>query len=177
LGGITRDLATVSGTAAGTPFALYETTITDSTGLTTSTTPWGFATAGDGAAYQSTANWSTAFSASRYLKLAFPAYVPSAAPVNGVVFKHSYRSATAGTTCLYFEVYSGPNLIGTHGSSGSPVSCNSSTSSYVTDTVSLPEVNTAAIANGVTIKMYLRNSSGLSASQHDLAELRITYVP
>jgi hypothetical protein len=177
LGGITRDLATVSGSAAGTAFTLYETTITDATGLTPSTTPWGLAAGGDGASYQSAANWTTSFSASRYLKLTFPAYVPSGAPVNGVTFVQSYRSATLGATCTYFEVYSGASLIGTHGSAGSPLSCNSSTSSYVTDTVALPEVNTAAIANSVTVKMYVRNSSGLSASQHDRAELQITYVP
>ncbi|MGH2967119.1 MAG: hypothetical protein ACRDMH_17310, partial [Solirubrobacterales bacterium] len=92
LGGITRDLATVSGTAAGTPFALYETTITDTTGLTTNTTPWGLAASGDGAAYQSTNNWQTSFSGSRYLKLSFPAYVPSGVPVNSVSFSHAYRS-------------------------------------------------------------------------------------
>jgi hypothetical protein len=177
LGGITRDLATVSGTAAGTPFTLYETSLTDATGLTPTTTPWGLAAGGDGAFYQSAASWPSAFGASRYLKLTFPSYVPSGAPVNGVTFVHSYRSATLGTTCVYFEVYSGPSLIGTHGSAANPLSCNGSTSSYVTDTVALPEVNTAAIANGVTVKMYVRNSSGLSASQHDRAELQITYVP
>jgi hypothetical protein len=83
-----------------------------------------------------------------------------------------------GTTCFYFEVYSGSNLIGTHGSPASPVSCNSSPLSYVTDTVSLPEVSSAALANSVSIKLYLRNSAALGgASQHDLAELRVTYVP
>lgn len=178
LGGITRDLATVSGTAASTPFALYETSLTDATGLTPTTTPWGLAAGGDGAFYQSAGNWPTAFSTSRYLKLTFPAYVPSGAPVSSVTFKHSYRSASLGTTCFYFEVYSGSTLIGTHGSAGSPVSCNSSSLSYVTDTVSLPEVNSAALANNVSIKLYLRNSAALGgASQHDLAELRITYVP
>jgi hypothetical protein len=177
LGGVTRDLATVSGTAAGTPFTLYDTTITDATGLTPSTTPWGLAAGGDGAFYQSANSWQSSFSASRYLKLSFPAYVPGGAPVNAVSFDHSYRSATLGTTCYYLEVYSGASLIGTHGSSGSPVSCNASASSYVTDTVSLPEVNTAAIANGVTVKMYVRNSTGLNRSQHDLAKLQITYVP
>ncbi len=68
-------------------------------------------------------------------------------------------------------------MIGTHGSAGSPASCNGSASTYVTNTFSLPEVNTAAIANGLAIKLYVRNSSGLSGSQHDLAQLAITYVP
>ena len=107
LGGITRDLATVSGTAAGTPFTLYETTLTDATGLTPSTTPWGLAASGDGAAYQSAANWPTSFSASRYLKLSFPAYVPSGATGQQRHLQALLRSATLGTTCFYFEVYSG----------------------------------------------------------------------
>jgi hypothetical protein len=177
LGGITRDLATVSGALASTPFTLYETTITDTTGLTTSTTPWGLAASSDSAAYQSTNNWPSSFSASRYLKLSFPAYLPSGAPVSDVSFRHAYRSATLGTTCFYFEVYSGVDLIGTHGSSGSPVSCNGSSSTYVTDTVSLPEVDTAAEADDLSVRLYLRNSTGLSASQHDLAQVEITYLP
>jgi hypothetical protein len=180
LGGITRDRATVSGTANGAPFRLYETKITDATGLVPNTTPWGLATSGDGAAYQSAAAWPTSFSASRYLKLTFPAYVPSGAPVSNVTFRHSYRPATLGTTCFYFEVYSQGNLIGTHGgpgNPGNPVSCNSSTSNYVTDAVSLPEVSSAAKADDLSIRLYLRNSTGLSASQHDLAELQVTYVP
>jgi hypothetical protein len=175
LGGITRDLATVSGTAAGTPFALYETTLTDATGIAPNTVPWGLAAEGDGAAYQSTSSWPGSFSSSRYLTFSFPPYVPSGASVNGVTFKHSYRSATLGTTCFYFEVYSGSTLIGSHGSSSNPISCGST--SYTSETFSLPEVDTAALANNVTIRMYVRNSTGLSASQHDLAELRITYVP
>jgi hypothetical protein len=35
----------------------------------------------------------------------------------------------------------------------------------------------ATIANGVTVKMYVRNSTGLNGSQHDLARLHISYVP
>ena len=66
-------------------------------------------------------------------------------------------------------------MIGTHGSSSNPVSCNSSTSTWVTDTVSLPEVNTPALANGLIIRLYVRNNAG-EESQHDLAQLNITYV-
>jgi hypothetical protein len=177
LGGITRDLASVSGTTAGTPFTLYETRITDATGLTANTTPWGLAASGDGASYQSAAAWPASFGASRYLRLSLPAYVPSGAAVDDVTFRHSYRSATLGTTCFYFEVRAQGGLIGTHGSSGSPVSCNGSTSTYVTDAVSLPEVDSAAKADDLSIRLYLRNSTGLSGSQHDLAELQVTYVP
>ena len=172
------DMATVTGTASGNSFTLYEDSRVDSANATALTTPWPLATAGDGATYQNASNWATTFSTARYLKLTFPGYVPSGAAVNSLSFKHSYRASVNGANaCWYFEVYQGTTLLGTHGSSGSPVSCNSSTSTYVTDTVSLPEIDTAAEANGLSVRLYLRNSTGLSASQHDLARLQITYVP
>ncbi len=175
LGGVTRDLSTVSGTVSGDAFTLYDAVTTDASSGTATASPWGLAASGDGAFYQSTNNWQSAFSGSRYLKLVFPSYVPSNSTMDGVSFKHAYRSATSGTTCYYFEVYDGATLIGTHGSSGSPVSCNSSTSTYVTDSVSLPEIDTVAEANNATIKIYASNSAG-TRSQHDLAELSIAYI-
>jgi hypothetical protein len=175
--GVTRDLSTVSGSAGGSAFTLYDINATDASSGAPSTNAWGFVD-GDGA-YQSASAWPNSFSTSRYLKLTFPSYVPSTASVSGASFKHSYRSVNGGTTCYYFEVLSGSTVIGTHGSSSNPVSCSSSTSTYVTDTVSLPEVDTAALANAVTTKLYVRNSAspGGNPSQHDLAQLEITYQP
>jgi hypothetical protein len=93
--------------------------------------------------------------------------------ITSATFRHEYRSATAGdTTCYYFEVYSGATLLATHGSAGSPVSCNATTS-YASDAVALPEVDTVAEANTVTIKLFVRNSGG-RASQHRIATLGIT---
>jgi hypothetical protein len=174
---IVVDLATVSGSAASTAFTLYDTIDVDAADGSATTTPWGIAASGDGAFYASTSNWTNAFTALRYLKFTFPAYVPSSAAVNSVTFTHTYRSANSGdTTCYWFEVYSGVTLIGSHGSTGTPVSCNSSNSTYVTDTVSLPEVDTVAEANGVIVKMQVKNS-GSRKSQHDLAKLAVTYTP
>ncbi len=94
-------------------------------------------------AYASSTGWSTSFSASRYLRLRFPAYVPAGSVVTGATFTHTYRSETAGdTTCYYVEVYRGSTLLATHGSVASPVSCNATTS-WATDAVSLPEVSSA----------------------------------
>ena len=78
-----------------------------------------------------------------------------------------------GTECYYFEVYQGATLLGTHGSSGSPVSCNGG-SGYVTDHVSLTEVDTAAEANELTVRVYLRDSAG-AQSQVSLATLNVNY--
>lgn len=170
------DEATVSGTAAPSQgFTLHETTQVDSAGPRPATEPWPLAAAGDGALYASAAKWPSGFSGSRYLQLTFPSYVPGGDAVSSVSFIHSYRSA-GNTVCWYFEVYSGGSLIGTHGSPAAPVSCNSSTSSFVTDTVALPEVATAAQANGLAIKMYVDNT-GSKRSEHDLAELSIAYLP
>jgi hypothetical protein len=169
------DQATVSGTASSQSFTLYETTTVDSATATAVTTPWALASAGDGAGYASAANWTTAFSSTRYLKLGFPAYVPATATVSSVSFKHSYRPIN-NSACYYFEVYAGATLLGSHGSAASPVSCNSSTSTYVTDAISLPEVTSAAQADNLTIKLYVDNS-GAKKTEHDLSQLSVTYVP
>jgi hypothetical protein len=125
-------------------------------------------------AYVSNANWSTSYSAGRSLSFTFPAYVAPGAIVMGGTFRHTYRSDTAGdTTCYFFETYLGGTLIGTHGSSGSPISCNS-TFTYATDTVALPEVDTVAEANAVTVKLYVWNSGG-RRSQHRLATVTLNY--
>ncbi len=128
-------------------------------------------TVSDGA-YVSSSGWPTSFDSSRYLKLTFPAYVPAGSVVTSATFRHEYRSATAGdTTCYYFEVWSGVTLLATHGSAGSPLSCNA-TASYASDAVLLPEVDTVAEANNVTIKLFVWNSGGRS-SQHRTATLGV----
>lgn len=125
-------------------------------------------------AYMSAAIWPTAFDSSRYLELTFPGYVAAGSNVTGAEFRHRYRSASAGdSTCHYFEVYSGATLLATHGGPGSPVSCNA-TASYLTDTVVLPEIDTVAEANAVTIRLFVRNS-GAAHSLHQTAELALTY--
>ena len=128
-------------------------------------------TVSDGA-YISSSGWSSSFVGSRYLDLTFPAYVAAGSLVTGATFRHDYRSATAGdTTCYYFEVYSGATLLATHGSAGAPVSCNS-TSSYVSDAIALPEVDTVAEANLLTVRLYVKNSGGRQ-SAHRTADLGI----
>jgi autotransporter-associated beta strand protein/VCBS repeat-containing protein len=125
-------------------------------------------------AYLSSSDWPTAFDGNRYLSLTFPSYVPDGSEVTGATFRHSYRSETAGdTTCYFFEVYNGATLLGTHGSAGTPTSCNA-TSSFATDTVALPEIASVADANAVTIVLYVWNSGGHS-SLHELATLRVDY--
>ena len=172
--GITVDLATVSSTALDHNYTIYERSTTDASSGTPTVYPWGLATASDNAFYTSAANWTSAFATTRYLRFAFPAVAPASGTITGATFSHSYRSASTGTTCHYFEIYSGTTLIGTRGSAASPYSCNSSTTASVTDSVSMAEVNTVARANSLVIKMFVRNS-GSSTSRHDLARLDLTY--
>ncbi len=174
---IAVDEATVSGMVAPSQaFTLHETALVDAAnGKGETTIPWALAAAGDGSLFSSEGKWSSAFSASRYLLLTFPSYVPGGDAVSGVSFVNSYRSA-GNTVCWSFEVYAAGSLIGTHGSPAAPVSCTSSTVSFVTGSVALPEVTTAAQADDLAIKMYVDNA-GSRRSEHDLAQLRIGYVP
>ena len=66
-------------------------------------------------------------------------------------------------------------MIGTHGNAGSPISCNSSSSTYVQETVAVPEIDTPARANQAVIKVYMRNSSS-QRSQTDRAILDLNYT-
>jgi hypothetical protein len=173
---INVDLATVSGTTPGQAVILYESSFVDSASGTAGTAvPWSLY-GSDSTFYTSAGSWATTFSLTRYLKLSFPSYVPSGATVNSVTFKHSYRSATSGkSVCYYFEVYSASTLIGTHGSSASPVSCNSSNTTWQTDTIPLSEVTSVSAADNLVVKLYAdRSSSG--KSQHDLAQLQLTFT-
>jgi hypothetical protein len=123
-------------------------------------------------AYISDTGWGAAFDAARRLDFTFPPYVAAGSTIASATFRHTYRSAAGGTTCYYVEVYSGATLIGTHGSAGSPVSC--ATTAFVTDTITLPEINSATRANTVTVRLYLRNSAG-GRSEHRTATLDLDY--
>jgi hypothetical protein len=125
------------------------------------------------AGYVSSSGWPTAFDADRYLELRFPAYLAPGSTVTGAVLSHTYRSASAGaTTCYYFETWRGTTLLAAHGSPASPVSCNGGTD-YAADVIDLPEVDSAAEANELILRLYLRNSDG-GRSSHRLATLAVT---
>ena len=65
-------------------------------------------------------------------------------------------------------------MVGTHGSAASPISCTSG-NSYSTDTVSLPEINSPARANGSAPRIYVRSANGRS-TEHDQSDLTIDYA-
>lgn len=168
------DLGTVTGSSYST-FTLYNLLVRDRSTGTVSTTAGGIVTSGDGNVLTTTA-WSSSFSATRYFTLAFPEWIPSDATVTAADFQLKYRSNANGqNACWYFEFYDASNtLLATHGSSSSTISCNSSNSTYVTDTVSLSEVTTATRANSASVKIFFK-VGGNNAVQFDQALLRVTY--
>jgi len=167
------DLATVRLTGPLGTATLYDVDLGDRLGGATVDAGWPLAAQG-GNVYRSASLWSPAFSASRYLRLTAPSYVPAGATVTGASFVHRFRRVSGGTVCWYLQVLQGTTVIGTHGSPASPISCTSG-GGYRTDTVSLPEINSPARANGTVLKLYVRSSTG-RASEHDLAELSINYA-
>jgi hypothetical protein len=134
--------------------------------------PWSLALQ-DGIGGSPGQNWPTSFSSTSYVDFTFPANTPGAATIGSVSFENSYRSSAAGINgCYYIEVYAGGSLIGTHGSPSSPVSCNSTTT-YSTDTIPLPEVDTAAKLNGLTVRLYGKSAG--AKTEHDFVRLRVNY--
>lgn len=173
-GAPTLDLATVGLNTSQGAFTLYDDVFTDKLNAGTTDRSWPFV-ASAGTTYRSASTWTTAFAAGRYLKLTGPSYVPSGATVTGASFVHRYRRVSTGIVCWYMEVLQGATVIGTHGSATTPISCTGNNTTYVADTVSLPEINTPARANGVVLKLYMRSSTS-QRSEHDQGELTITYA-
>jgi len=170
-----QDLATVTGSTPYSSFTQYEKIYRDQSTTTPTTTNWSLATSGDGTVYVSASNWATTFSTLRYMKLTFDPGVPSGSVITSASVDFYYKANTSGdTVCWYFETYNGATLLGTHGSSGSPVSCNS-TSSFSTDNVTLSELTSVTDANSLTIKVYMKDSTGSRKSQADLAQLNVNY--
>ncbi len=169
------DMATVTGATPYANFKLYEKIYRDRANGTVATTNWGTAIAGDNFNYQSTGNWATTFSTTRYVKTTFDPGVPTGSVITSASFDFYYRSNTAGNTvCWYMETYNGATLLAAHGSPGTPISCNTGNTTYSSDNVLLPELTNVADANNLTIKTYMKES-GSAKTQLDLARLNLNY--
>jgi hypothetical protein len=170
---IAFDRVSVTGTVYSSAFTLLETSVANSSSGTSTSAPWSLATS-DSTNYAPASSWATAFSSTRYLKFTPPAVVPTGATITAVTLRHAYASATTAiSSCVYVEVYAGSTLIGTHGSTTTPLSCSTSTT-QATDTVSLPEVDTVAEANSLAIRVYARNAAA-GATRHGLLTVTVDY--
>jgi hypothetical protein len=168
------DTATVTGSTAYDSFTMYEKILRDQADTSVTTTPWGEATSGDGTSDTSAGNWSTNFATTRYMKFTFDPAVPTGSVITSATLDFQYKSNTSGdTACWYFETYNGSTLLGSHGSSSSPQSCNSTTS-FSTDNVTLSELTSVTNANNLTIKVYMKES-GSKKTLYDLIQLNLNY--
>jgi hypothetical protein len=174
--GFVVDQATLGATVGLTAVTLQAKSFNDAADTTPALTTWSLASE-DAVALTSAAAWATTFATTRYIEVRFPAYVPAAATVRSVSLRHVWRPTSSGkTACWYADVYSGTTLIGTHGSSASPISCRTG-AAYSVETVSLPEVDTPVKANDVRVRMYVSvtPTGGTRTTDHDLTQLTIRY--
>jgi hypothetical protein len=99
----------------------------------------------DGLTFTSSA-WSSAFTGSRYLDFDLNASLPGGLAVPTASFEFRFSSAAAGATaCYYFEVrrISTGAVVGTYGSSGSPIACVAgTTTSFSTTSIASAVVST-----------------------------------
>ena len=170
---IVMDMATVTGTTYDA-FTLYPALHVDRADGTVQTNPWSLAADGDGS-YLLTTRWATSYNAGRWVELDLNGFLPTGATVTGATLTHTYKTNfNAATVCYYLETYSGGSLIGSHGSTSSDISCTST--AWQTDTIPLPEVNTAARANDLVLRIYGKSSAGGGReSQHEVVGVTFTY--
>jgi hypothetical protein len=153
------DMATVTGsTPYIASFTAYELQQIDDTSGAPTTLPWSLPTA-DATTYTNTTNWPSATpNTTKYLKLTFDPAVPTGSVITSVTLTNVWRASgnvtNGGTLCYYLETFNSTTSLATHGSGGSPQNCNASGVNTVTDSVSLPEVNTVTKANNLVIKLY-----------------------
>lgn len=172
------DAANVSGSTPYASFTLYSNTRADASGGGTPVTGQYPIWALDASARTSSSAWATTFSTSRYLRYTIPAYLPSGAGATATVtaasFIFSFRPTVNGNNqCYYFDVLQGATLLATHGSSASPIACDSTTT-FLTTTTSLPEVSSAAIADNLIIKVYM-SDSGAGTGQVNRMNVSVGY--
>lgn len=118
-----------------------------------------------------TSAWSSAFASDRYLEFDFNDSLASGVAVSSSTFDLSLASSGAGEACYYFEVrrISTGAVLGTHGSSGSPVGCVTGTTPGSFSTA-MPSLATTSIANDLRIRVFGRES-GSSPMVIDLANV------
>jgi hypothetical protein len=168
------DLATVTGSTSYGTFTSYERQVVDSSGALT--TPWMLSSV-DATIFTSASNWPATAATTKYVKLTFDPGVPTGAVISSATLTFVYKAsaATSGAgLCYYVDVFQSTTLLATHGSGSSAYSCNTSSTNYVTSTVSLTEVNSAAKANALDVKIYMWSATAVKANV-DQGQLAVNY--
>jgi hypothetical protein len=116
--------------------------------------------------------WSSSFAATRYVEFDLNSSRPGGVPVSTATFNFSFADNVSGNTaCIYLEVYraSTSTLLGSYGSSGSPLACSSSNTTFTTVNQSIAtQVTSTDVLNDLRIRVYGRES-GNKAMKIDLA--------
>lgn len=118
-----------------------------------------------------TSPWSTAFAADRYLEFDLNDSLASGVAVSAATFDFMFASSGAGEACYYVEVrrISTGAVLGTYGSSGSPVGCVTGTT-LTSFSTPVPAVATTSIANDLRIRVF-GEESGNGSMVIDLASV------
>jgi hypothetical protein len=167
----TVDVATVTGSTPYGTFTLPPAQYVDAAGAVAVTAPWSLAVA-DGTVYRNDGRWDTAFSASRYIDFDVDSDVPASAVITSATLTHSVKDFNSNTVCWYVETWT-TALLATHGSAASPY-CNTG-SAYGTEVISLPEVDTPAEANALTIRVFAYVTTAARDTVHDVLTVGINY--
>jgi hypothetical protein len=120
-----------------------------------------------------TGNWTNAWSGTRYIEVELHSPLAAGLAVSNAAFAFTFADddGNAGNQwCFFFEVRrtSTAQLLGTHGSSGSPVGCEAA-GVQTTFSTTLSEVTTSDLANDLTIRVFGMHSGGGKAINIDRA--------
>jgi len=108
-------------------------------------------------------NFGKTFATNRYYQFDYGSPLPPGQPASNVTFNFRFRADGGGEiACIYFEVISGGNVIGTHGDktpgpATSPWCADANTEEALS--TPLPEVTSTNVANGLKVKVYGTNSA------------------
>lgn len=119
-----------------------------------------FGFSADGRTVTSSA-WSTAYAAGRYLDFDLNASLPAGLAVSTASIELRFSSAAAGATaCYYLEVrrMSTGAVLGTYGSSGSPIACVTGTTLALSTTSIVSSVGSTDVLNDLRVRVLGKDS-------------------
>ena len=136
-----------------------------------------FAASGDSLT-MTTSAWSTAFAADRYLEFDLNDSLASGVAVSAATFDFTFASSGAGQACYYFEVrrISTGAVLGTYGSSGSPLGCVTGTT-LTTFSTPMSTVATTSIANDLRVRVFGRDSASNADGHRPRYRRRLDHLP
>ena len=166
----------------GKTWTLEPTTYVDALdGSAGASQPWALAKV-DTVAYSNTNNWPNAYTTGRYLQLTFPSTIPAKARITDARLETVWKTKNGTQQCFSFDTFSGkdtngnPIKIGTHGGTTPALAamCTTSSATWSTNTVPLGELNTPAIADDFTVRLYGFAAAG-NITNLDRVALKLTW--